>query len=179
MSIQLVVDGVTVYQTGTVAPTPPAPPSPAPPPPIYTPPPAVAAGVNTTIDYAAAYVALNGIEVEGKGVYILGLRVAPNDSSAGKTTLPVYVGANSPVTGISQRTVSVSLTPGDFTSATAQIVASGNPDFSVSFTTEPARVRQGVALVEPGRTYYVNVRNDTARAGVVYVLDGQYRNWNQ
>lgn len=159
------------------APTPPAPTPAAPPPPLPDP---TWGKVGTVVNYGDGYVALNGIEMEGKNaVYTLGIKVAPNDSSVGKTTLPVWVGTNSPVSQISQRTVSVSLTPGDFDPATAQIVASGNPDFAVSFTTEPARLGQGVALLQPGRTHYVNVRNDSARAGAVIVLDGQYKNWNR
>ena len=132
-----------------------------------------------TINFADPYVALNNLEIGSIGAtYILGFKVAASDSTAGKLYLPVWAGANSPVTQIAQKTVAVSLCPNDFNPSSAQILASGSADFSVSFTTEANRVSPGVALVQPGRTYYINVRNDTCRAEMC-TLDGQYRNWNQ
>ncbi len=156
-----------------------------------TPPPVVGGSCNTfgdaarTINYSDSYIALNDITMGGRGAtYILALNVGANDSSVGKSYLPVWVGTNSPVSQNGQRTVAVSLCPNDFggsngTSTPAQILASGAIDFAVNFTTEARRAGTGTALVQPGRTYYVNVRNDTCPTGGTCSLDGQYRNWNQ
>ena len=134
----------------------------------------------SNINYGSNYVALNGITMGGAGsTYIVSYVVGANDSSVGKSYLPGYGGTNSPVTAFSYRTVSVSTCPNDFTSSNAVTVANGNYDFSIQFTTEPARAGTGIAYVQPGRTYYINIRNDNCPSGQICSLDGQYRNWNQ
>lgn len=136
--------------------------------------------VARTINYSDNYIALNDITMGGRGaVYTLGINVGAGDSSVGKSYLPVWVGTNSPISQNGQRTVSVSLCPNDFDPSSAQIVATGSIDFAVNLTTEKRRVGAGTALVEPGRTYYINVRNDTCPKNGTCSLDGQYRNWNQ
>lgn len=136
--------------------------------------------VARTINYSDNYIALNDITMGGVGaVYTLGVNVRIGDSSVGKSYLPVWVGTNSPISQNGQRTVSVSLCPNDFNPTSAQIVASGSIDFAVNLTTEKRRVGSGTALVEPGRTYYINVRNETCPKNGTCSLDGQYRNWNQ
>ena len=136
--------------------------------------------VARTINYSDNYIALNDITMGGRGaVYSLGVNVGAGDSSIGKSYLPVWVGTNSPISQNGQRTVSVSLCPNDFDPVSAQIVATGSIDFAVNLTTEKRRIGSGTALVEPGRTYYINVRNDTCPKNGTCSLDGQYRNWNQ
>ncbi len=134
----------------------------------------------SNINYGSNYVALNGITMGGAGAtYIVSYVVGANDSSVGKSYLPGYGGTNSPVTAFSYRTVAVSTCPNDFTSSNAVIVASENYDFSIQFTTERTRAGTGIAYVQPGRTYYINIRNDNCPSGQICSLDGQYRNWNQ
>lgn len=134
----------------------------------------------TTFNFSAPFVGLNSIALGGRGaVYVIAINVGANDSTLGREYLPAYGATNSPVTGFGYRTVSVSTCPNDFTSSNAQIVAEGSYDFLVEFTTEPSRVRQGIALLQPGRTYYINVRNDTCPGGQICSLDGQYRNWGR
>lgn len=132
-----------------------------------------------SFNYASNYVDLNGITLGGNGaVYVIAVNVGANDSSVGKSYLPTIGLTNSPVTPYSDRTASVSPCPGDFTSSDAQIVATGSFGFSFNLTTQRSRAGGDVAYVEPGKTYYINIRNDNCKRSEVCSVDGQYRNWN-
>lgn len=122
-------------------------------------------------------------EYGNNDVLIFKMIVNSNFSTMGKTFLPGFIGAGSPVSQISQRDVTLSECPGDFSSS-AQMLVHNNADFAFQFTTEPNRVNVGIGLISANKVYYINIKNTSCfnpATGISRTchLDGQYRNWNQ
>ena len=57
------------------------------------------------------------------------------------------------------------------------IVVKGGFGFTFAFTTEASKKTSDTAYVQPGKTYYINIRNDSCKVGKICSIDGQYRNW--
>ncbi len=122
----------------------------------------------------------------GRGnVVIFKIIVDSNFSTVGKVYLPGIVGANSPVSQISVRAITISECPNDFSSR-AVLISDSSSDFVISFTTESSRAGIGKVLVQPNKVYYLNIKNVTCPLANpqnpysgICDLDGQYRNWNQ
>ena len=138
----------------------------------------------TIYDYENIFSRIEGRSYGDQDVLIIKLVVSSDFSTTGKQYLPSLAAANSPVTAISQRDVSISLCPNDFSSS-AKLLVSSTADFAIQFTTEISRSGVGIGLIKPSSIYYLNIKNlhcPAARPGEdrsACDVDGLYKNWNQ